>query len=366
MKLLCSIAENIFKRTEVAIDDKTVMTMGTLLLGMVKAYTTSKKVRVQEDWVIDILRTYRSLIPRLEDVSSHIPFVSRLFGPTVESFSLFNLLTVRHALLALYSDLAAHPSSRSLLNASAVAMQNLMAMDPAVIDGRDFSRAMPVFQQLSSTNEQTYLTLSWSLVLGAHAQVGKTDRTMCTALIYELTRCLYDAELAIRTSASMSLKHLVSQIALWIGADGGIDVDWLDIMESSLLPGIRMGLKKSSDTVKKVFISLLSHIVLTFGKQHPSLAEEFPSLHCDLNFLHDDDPEKDFFENISHIQVIMALCFYLHTFISTYSISTATSSCESDAKAWRTYKSWRRFVSDHYFFPHPRSCPCYNASPLVG
>ena len=35
----------------------------------------------EEDWVLDILRIYRSLLWRMADVTPHIAFIGRLFGP---------------------------------------------------------------------------------------------------------------------------------------------------------------------------------------------------------------------------------------------------------------------------------------------
>jgi Down-regulated in metastasis len=82
LKLLCRIAERIFSRGDVALDPVSVSNLATLLLGMLRTYTTSRKVRVEEEWVLDILRIYRSLLWRMEDVTPHIAFIGRLFGPS--------------------------------------------------------------------------------------------------------------------------------------------------------------------------------------------------------------------------------------------------------------------------------------------
>ena len=69
---------------------------------MLRTYTTSKKVRVEEDWAINILTVYRSLLWRVNDVKQHVPFISRFFGPASHSKSLFNLRSVRFALVLVY------------------------------------------------------------------------------------------------------------------------------------------------------------------------------------------------------------------------------------------------------------------------
>lgn len=96
-----------------------------------------------------------------------------------------------------------------------------------------------------------------------------------------------------------------------------------------MVPGVRRGLKQSTDTVKKGFVSLLAYIIDHLGRPTHSILEDLPSLslslapssapssaltcsiwtqlseafHSDLFSLRHEDPEQDFFENINHIQL---------------------------------------------------------------
>ena len=151
LKLLGRIASAVFSRShsEVHIHPRLVLNLGTLLLGMLRAYATSRKVRVREDWVLDILGIYQSLLERIEDASSHVPFLVRLFGPATHSLSLFNASTVRRQLVSVLGTLSKHPSTHGLLASSYAAMANVTAEDMGMIGGRDFARCMPVFQALS-------------------------------------------------------------------------------------------------------------------------------------------------------------------------------------------------------------------------
>ena len=163
LKLLCRIAEGVFSRGDVIIEPTSVANLATLLLGMIRTYTTSRKIRVEEEWVIDILRIYRSLLRRMEDATPHVPFISRLFGPATHSFSLFNVATVRNELFLVYQALSQHVSASSsssksssssrqkstALRLSAYVMKGLVAMDESIIDSRDFGQCMPIFQALS-------------------------------------------------------------------------------------------------------------------------------------------------------------------------------------------------------------------------
>ena len=45
LKLLCRIAERVFSRGDVAIQSVSICNLATLLLGMLRTYTTSRKVR---------------------------------------------------------------------------------------------------------------------------------------------------------------------------------------------------------------------------------------------------------------------------------------------------------------------------------
>lgn len=117
-------------------------------------------------------------------------------------------------------------------------------------------------------------------------------------------------------------------------------VKWMEVLTSVVVPGVRRGLKQSTDLVKKGFVSLLASIVLSLGRPAHAILSSLPSLplsslsapspstlpptstpaptttlthpiwtqlaetfHSDLFFLLHEDPEQDFFENINHIQL---------------------------------------------------------------
>lgn len=103
----------------------------------------------------------------------------------------------------------------------------------------------------------------------------------------------------------------------------------MEVLTSVVVPGVRRGLKQSTDLVKKGFVSLLASIVLSLGRPAHAILSSLPSLsapspstlpptptlthpvwtqlaetfHSDLFFLLHEDPEQDFFENINHIQL---------------------------------------------------------------
>lgn len=302
LSLLCNIAEGIFSRGDVEVESTLISSLATLLLGMIRTYTTNRKVRVEEEWALNILRIFRTLLWRVSDVRSHVPFVSKLFGPPSHPQSLFNLACVRDGLTEVYETLAKHPSTLGLISQSALAIRNMTARDKRVLGSRDFDLCIPVFQGLTTpSGGSRSSSISWDALLGPGGGHSVQSASLATAAVYECFRCMYDSELLLRTSALSSLKTLVDEIVRWSIADSS--QSWLDLLTSHFMAGIHAGIRQSSDIVKRGFIQLLSHVVkdgviLQTGSSIPLF-----SLHVDLAVLHHEDPEQDFFENISHIQL---------------------------------------------------------------
>lgn len=311
LKLLSSIATNFFSKETVKVDSQSISNLSVLLLGMIRTYTTTRKIRVEESWIVSILKTYGSLLWRVKDVRGHVGFLSRLFGPASHSLSLFNNSNVRQDLVEVYKHLAIHPSTEGLLTPSCQAIEKLVAMDPKVIDSRDFTQCMPVFQALagSSVSCSSDFDYSWNALLGPDHCKSTRNSSMCSVVIFECIRSMYDSEIVIRSAAVAALKRFVELSGVWGGILplGDIDVSpqdaWLESLKSVFVPGIRRGLKMSSDQVKKGFVSLQSHVIRTLGIHCLDHAEYSQLFHSDLLALMHEDVEQDFFENIFHIQL---------------------------------------------------------------
>ena len=364
LKLLCRIASGVFQRSEIVISPVLVNNLAILLLGMLRTYTTSRRIRVEEDWVIDILKIYQTLLFRMADVTNQIAFISRLFGPATHSYSLFNWSSVRMQLVQVLGGLAAHPSTNGLLNPAFRAIEEITSEDPKLIGSKDFGRFMPVLQSLSregkrlpvdDTKEVDTGSLTWAKIMGPDLHVavaptvkedekkkrkskvmalpeepsrtGPRNAALYGAVLYESIRCMYDSELVVRTAAVAALKRLISDCAEWSGAVPSLDFSapdeaWLDVLRSILIPAIRRGFKQSSDVVKRGFIILFAHLIRAIGMTEMGRAEEV--FHGDLSSVLHEDPEQDFFENIVHIQShrrVRALAKLRNVLISTASAS---------------------------------------------
>jgi hypothetical protein len=204
LQLLCRLAEDIFaertssaqqKCIDVVISPISASNLATLVLGLLRAYTNSRKTRVTEDWIVNILRIYKSLLWRIENVSSHAAFFSRLFGPTALVFSLFNVPSVRKELVNVYAQLAAHRSVSATLSISLGVMKNLTKPDTTIMESRDYGTFIPVMQSLSKSSAEELDNLSWSTVLGPCSFIraetvrsASTHIALCAAPVFESIR----------------------------------------------------------------------------------------------------------------------------------------------------------------------------------
>jgi hypothetical protein len=93
---------------------------------------------------------------------------------------------------------------------------------------------------------------------------------------------MFDGELVIRSGSLAALKQLCTDSSEWSGmapynkneesnegeiyeAPLNLNAGWLEVLTSVVIPGIRRGLKQSTDVIKKGFVNLLSHTVICLG-----------------------------------------------------------------------------------------------------
>ena len=330
LDLLCRIATKIAVSSDIMdtqSDSHPLENLSTILLALLRSYIHQRRQKVEETWVINILLVYRTISVRLLDVAKHVPFISRLFGPSpkIGPASLFDSSTVRHELIELYTALASHPSTHGILTVSAKLLQQVVREDPTLVGCRDFASFIPVFQGLSgdippSADDEDQNIYSWSNIIGPDAilRISESEQfsdagviiSLCSVLVHESIRCMYDADLVVRTSALAALKKLISDIKHWLvnfEHETSKYLGWSDIVKSTLVPAIRKGLKSNcGDDSKKSFLLLLAHCIMEF-KMVSSDDSNWAQLQCfchtDLYFLCHEEAEQNFFENITHIQI---------------------------------------------------------------
>ena len=329
LDLLCRIATKIAVSTDIMnmqSDSHPLENLSTILLALLRSYIHQRRQKVEETWVINILRVYRTISIKLLDVAKHVPFISRLFGPSpkIGSASLFDSSSVRHELIELYTSLADHPSTHGTLAVSAKLLLQVVREDPTLVGCRDFASFIPVFQGLSgdipsSVDNDSGSIYCWSGILGPDAVHRKIESegfsdagviSISNVLVHESLRCMYDADLVVRTSALAALKKLLSDLKHWLvmcELESSRFSGWSDLVKSIIVPAIRKGLKSNcGDDTKKSFLLLLAHCITEFkmiSKDDSNWTQLQCCCHTDLYFLCHEEAEQNFFENITHIQI---------------------------------------------------------------
>jgi hypothetical protein len=141
-------------------------------------------------------------------------------------------------------------------------------------------------------------TVSWSSLLGPEGCAVPRQSSLCFAVVHECLRGMSDSELVVRAAALAALKRLCVEAGNWgglgfqgdvadqsspsttsahspqgISSSFNLDIVWMDIITSLVVPAVRRGLKQSTDVIKKNFVSLLAHIVSTLGTPARHLAD---------------------------------------------------------------------------------------------
>jgi hypothetical protein len=98
LALLTRLARDVLADADVPLLQSTVANFATILLGLLRTYTSHRKIRTNPAWVVDILQVYRLLLWRIDSVEPHVAFLSRLFGPAAYTLSVLNTLPVRREL----------------------------------------------------------------------------------------------------------------------------------------------------------------------------------------------------------------------------------------------------------------------------
>ena len=300
LKLLLKISELLFSEQNLHLEKVSVSKLATVLLAMLRTYVNSKKVKAEEESALNILGAYRSLIAHLDDVSAHVPFLSKLFGPQNRGFSLLDGVRVRKRLVEIFVDISSHQSVVKALSFNAQVLTRLTAMDSKIIDSRDFNICIPVFHSLAASDTN----VNWSLLFGPKSGVLPRESSHCHVVLHECLHSMYDSEALIRGAAEMAIKRLIEEALEWSGAlttHAEKETEWLDCFTAAIIPNIHTGIKQRNDTITKGFIRLIAHIVRKISGQDEFI-ESFPHFHGDLSPLLHLDPEQDFFENITHIQ----------------------------------------------------------------
>ena len=186
------------------------------------------------------------------------------------------------------------------------ALKSLCASDTKFIEEYDFDAVLPVMNDLGSSDMSRK---NWNFYLnGGNAESPETDYTtmqikLLSPLIFTCLHLLHDSDGVLSRSAFQALKTLILIASEdWKRRSAGsmqTERFMLEKMiESSLLPAIKSGLRCCKVDVQRSFILLLSEVSRNFS------SNKSQNLYGDLSILiRDDDQDLDFFLNFTHVQI---------------------------------------------------------------
>ncbi|XP_071791922.1 small subunit processome component 20 homolog isoform X2 [Asterias amurensis] len=215
---------------------------------------------------LDILHTVKNVIKQCLTPADFLGLLSRLFYR----------LTFRQSRAALCDVFTAMSDTDPTMADIARLMRQLNSWDRKHVDERDYSYRLAGFRL---ANERL-------------ASMETIDVVFLTPVMYN---CLYMImkidDMSMRDNSSYFLKALVTKLATEEPDSEHSNFD--NVITHRLAPAIRESLRLKSENSRHEMIGLLSDIVKLFPNH--------PQFQC-MGILRNEDIEKDFFENIRHIQ----------------------------------------------------------------
>lgn len=228
----------------------------------------------------NILTVLAQLVPQLAEPKKHVLSLSKLLAPGP------NCITERSArekLLQVFVALGNHATLRALAPVAKL-LEALNAFDPKKIDEIDFERRVDA---LNSVNNSAFS----GFVDDAH---------LLAPLVSQYLFAMHDSEFSIRSGALAGLTTFVRLVADAAAADAVVADKSVvvNVLESLVMPCVRVSVKSPSEDTRRGFVMLLGNL-----SDHAAVLQRYAFVHADLALLRNkEDPEADFFYNITHIQ----------------------------------------------------------------
>ncbi|XP_068744813.1 small subunit processome component 20 homolog [Montipora capricornis] len=272
----------------------------TLLEVLIPLLNSSQK----EESANNILSTVKGLLANVDSPRKIAMLLSKLF-------SQINFRSTRQCLCEVFLELANVDVSFSLKSSELLGQLN--SWNPKRLEEPDYDTRLSAFANARALLEQGAL---------------KTEEIL-PLLHNSVYFVLNSDDLSLRDSAgnciSCIVRHVVQRKA---EKDDAFHV----LIMKNLLPMCKKGLASKKEVARNEFLTLLSTMVREFN--HDSMS--------DLKVLLDEDPEKDFFENIKHIQ--------LHR--RNRALRRLQSHCQQHALRTTTLTSFLLPLVTHCIFDH--------------
>ncbi len=242
---------------------------------------------------MNVMEIISALIPRIEGKAA-LPYyaaLSRLFGP-FKSHRGITSLAVRKSLASVIETIAKAGPEDSLSNVAGSCVR-LCAIHYKRVDEIDYDEVLGVLNELGSdASSEGWLGL---------CRTQDVDPTVLSPLIGLCFHFLYDEDGVVSRAAFKALNTLISCTARQVHSENSTsksNEEWIKLAETAIVPVCRNGLASKNKSVRRLFVLLFSELARSF-KECKS-----PNLYGDLNSLvRDDDPDLDFFLNVTHVQI---------------------------------------------------------------
>ncbi|KAG7401725.1 U3 snoRNP protein [Phytophthora boehmeriae] len=231
----------------------------------------------------NLLEVLANLVPKLSEPKKHVLALARLLAPGPNCIS---DREPRQKLVVVFAALGAHPALTNLAPVAAI-LEELNAYDTKHIEETDYERRLVALNQLNTTRF-----------------AGFMDETHLLApLVAQCLQCMHDGEFAVRSAALAGLTTFIDLSAgiakqKALEQDDGVNSPVLNALESLVMPCVRASLRSTDENARRGFVTLLGSLA-----DHHEVFAGFAFIPADLVLARNkEDPEADFFYNITHIQ----------------------------------------------------------------
>lgn len=228
----------------------------------------------------NILQVLAQLVPQLEEPKKHVLSLSKLLAPGPNCIA---DRSPREKLINVFKALGSHETLVALAPVAAL-LEALNAFDAKKIEEVDFERRVDA---LNSVNNAEFA----GFVDDAHLLAPLTSQYL---------QSMHDSEFSIRSGALAGLTTIVKLVARAVEADADVADKSVvvNVLESLVMPCARVSLKSPVEETRRGFVLLFGNV----ADHHVALGR-YSFVHADLAVLRNkEDPEADFFFNITHIQ----------------------------------------------------------------
>ncbi|KAG7381904.1 U3 snoRNP protein [Phytophthora pseudosyringae] len=230
----------------------------------------------------NLLEVLAHMVLKLSEPKKHVLALARLLAPGANCIADRD---PRLKLVAVFTALGAHPAFKELAPVAELLVE-LNAYDAKQIEETDYERRLIALNRLNSSRF-----------------AGFTNETHLLApLVAQCLQSMHDSEFSVRSGA-------LAGLTTFLGLSAEIAVEQkdrediakspvLNALESLVMPCVRASLRSADENTRRGFVTLLGSL----ADQHTAF-KQLTFVPADLILARNqEDPEADFFYNITHIQ----------------------------------------------------------------